>query len=181
MDLPARRLARASTHGRELHIIDWRKELDGHPPSLCGPELVYEPGTVDPTLPVCRDCLTAEEMLRTGIVFADIRVSRMTIEGMTVAQAMLAALQNDVPGTAIFACEGGTPVLQWYEAAGQEATAADFSPFLRCRAEGHDFPSDKPGIPGLKLGDVEACERCGSRRRVAGNGMRYEDPEAARS
>jgi hypothetical protein len=120
MDLPARRLARASTHGRELHIIDWRKELNGHPPSLCGPELVYEPGHVDPTLPVCRDCLTAEEMLRTGIVFADIKVSRMTIEGMTVAQAMLAALQNDVPGTAIFACEGGTPVLQWYEASEQE-------------------------------------------------------------
>lgn len=120
MDLPARRLARASTHGRELHIIDWRKELNGHPPSLCGPELVYEPGHVDPTLPVCRSCLTAEEMLRAQIVFADIKVSRMTIEGMTIAQAMLAALQNTVPGTAILACEDGIAVLQWYEASEQE-------------------------------------------------------------
>lgn len=128
VQIPARRLARTSTRGKVLHIIDWRKELDGRPPSLCGPTLMYESG-VDVTLPVCRSCLNAEEMLRAQIVFSDIKVSRMTIEGMTLPQALLAGLQNGVPGTAVIAieggcecCPGGTAVLEWYETAEVEAS-----------------------------------------------------------
>jgi hypothetical protein len=121
MRVPARRLARTSTRGKVLHIIDWRKELDGHPPSLCELTLMYEAGG-DVTLPICKACLKAEEAIRAQVVFADIKISRLTIEGMTLPQALLAALQNGVPGTAIIAieggcscCPGGTAVAEWYE------------------------------------------------------------------
>jgi hypothetical protein len=126
MRVPARRLARTSTRGKVLHIIDWRKELDGRPPSLCDLTLMYEPGTADVTLPICKACLKAEEAIRAQVVFSDIKVSRLTIEGMTVPQALLAILQNGVPGTAIIAieggcscCPGGTAVVEWYETSEQ--------------------------------------------------------------
>jgi hypothetical protein len=90
-----------------------------------------EPGTADITLPICKACLKAEEAIRAQIVFTDIKVSRMTIEGMTLPQALLAALQNGVPGTALIAvedgcncCPAGTIVLQWYEASAEREREA---------------------------------------------------------
>ena len=123
MKIPARQLARTSPRGRVLHIIEWRHAEPDRRLSLCNDGLVLmsENGSMPSTLPVCRLCLKAEEAIRAIVTFADIKVNRLAIEGLTIAQVIVAALQHGVPHHAVIevdggcsCCDGGTAALTWY-------------------------------------------------------------------
>lgn len=43
--------------------------------------------------------------------------------------------------------------------------SAFLTPFVQCRAEGHDWPSDQPGST-LQADDLETCSRCKTSRHV---------------
>ena len=126
MRIPARRLARTSGRGKVAHIVEWR-HVDDRMLSLCNDGLVLqaENGSMPGTLPICRLCLKAEEAIRAVVTVADIKVNELDIEGLTIAQAIVAALQHQVPHHAVITvsggcscCSGGTPALRWYTPVG---------------------------------------------------------------
>ena len=127
MRIPARRLARTSVRGRVLHIVEWRHPDADKILSLCndGLALTNENGSLPATLPICRLCLKAEEAIRAVITVADIKVNQLIIEGLTLAQAIVAAMQHQVPHHAVIVVEGGCSccqdgdvVLRWYTPVG---------------------------------------------------------------
>ena len=129
MKIPARQLARTSARGKVLHIIEWRRTEPDLQLSLCndGLTLMPENGDTPVTLPVCKMCLKAEEAIRAYVIFADIKVNRLDIEGLTIAPIITAALEHGVPHHAVIEvtgwcsyCSGGTAALTWYTPVGDE-------------------------------------------------------------
>jgi hypothetical protein len=125
--IPARHLARTSARGKVLHIIEWRRTEADRQLSLCndGLTLMSENGDMPVTLPICKMCLKAEEAIRAVVTFADIKVNRLDIEGLTIAQIITAALQHSVPHHAVIevdggcsCCSAGTAALTWYTPVG---------------------------------------------------------------
>jgi hypothetical protein len=128
MRIPAQQLARTSTRGKALHIVEWRyADPQGRLLSLCNDGLVLltENGATPSSLPVCKLCLKAEEAIRATITIADIKVNQLAIDGLTLAQAIAAAMQHGVPHHAVITVEGGCTccqdgdaVLRWYTPVG---------------------------------------------------------------
>jgi hypothetical protein len=124
MRIPARQLARISRRGKALHIVEWRRTDPDRLLSLCNDGLTLmaeDSDGLDHLLPLCKMCLKAEEALRAYVTFADIKVNRLGIEGLTVAQVIVAALQHNVPHHAVIevdggcsCCSAGTATLTWY-------------------------------------------------------------------
>jgi hypothetical protein len=123
MRIAEHRLARTSKRGKALHIVEWRHPGTDTLLALCndGLTLIAEENGNAAHLPLCRLCLKAEEAIRATLVFSDIKVNRMEIGGLTVAQAITEAMRAGVPHTAILTvaggcscCADGTAVLEWY-------------------------------------------------------------------
>jgi hypothetical protein len=124
MKIPAHRLARTSRRGKVLHIVEWRHIEPDRLLSLCndGLALMAEDNDgLEYRLPLCRLCLKAEEAIRAYVTMSDIKVNRLDIEGLTIAQIITTALQHTVPHHAVITVEGGCSccspceaVLRWY-------------------------------------------------------------------
>jgi hypothetical protein len=130
MRIPVRQLGRTSKHGKVLHIVEWRRTEPDKMLSLCNDGLTLmaeDNGDLNHLLPLCKLCLKAEEAIRALITFSDIKVNRLAIEGLTIAQIIVAALQHGVPHHAVIevdggcsCCSSGTAALTWYTPAGGE-------------------------------------------------------------
>ena len=128
MRIPARQLARTSKRGRVLHIVEWRHTDLDKILSLCNDGLVLmaeDNGDLPHLLPLCKLCLKAEEAIRALITFSDLKVNRIDISALTIAQVIVAALQYQVPHHAVIAAENGCScsgenraVLEWYTPVG---------------------------------------------------------------
>jgi hypothetical protein len=126
MRIPEHRLGVTSRRGRVLHIVEWRHPDAEQTLALCNDGLTLQTDLNGAAhLPLCQLCLKAEEAIRAIVTVSDIKVNQLAIDGLTIAQAIAAAMQHGVPHHAVIAVEGGcsccadgAAVLRWYTSVG---------------------------------------------------------------